>query len=195
MTISDPTSGPYVEAPVQRRDWLDRLRGLAIVLMVLDHALVAVAPASVLRLTATRLSAPLFMLCLAVLWKPGLNRRRLGFMLAAVFVEYSTFPIIGIPTPGIMVGIVLVTLAAERWPLARHGWACTVAGLVAWVYWGFSPGVVLMWWGVGRLAAWQEVRPYGERLPAWLARLGRHPLGWYVGHLSVLAVLVAGASA
>jgi|TARA_R110000737_G_scaffold130778_1_gene162774 uncharacterized membrane protein len=180
-----------------RTAWIDRARGLAIVLMVLDHALVAAGEhGHPLRYTATRAALPLFMLCAANVWRPGLRPRRLAWMAAALAVELVTFPMIGLPLPGIMLGIIGVTLLLAAVPQIadlRYSWALTVASFVAWVFVPMPPelwiiAVTLGWWSLGNMAGWYGT-PIPDRGPRALLTVGRHPIGFYIGHLAVLAAV------
>lgn len=181
------------QRPPLRLEWLDRLRGLAIALMVLDHVL-AVTDTSAelyLRLTVTRFALPLFMICAAHVWRPlsGRNARRLGL---AAIAEVALCEALDFASPGIIaiyLGLMLGLRIAPR--LAERPGVLLLFGLIQAAYvplgWGgYEPGLVLTWWALGRLAA-QELEAAGQWLPTWAATLGRHPLGWYVGHLAVLA--------
>jgi len=178
---------------------IDRARGLAIVLMVLDHSLVLVqhhsptvlAPVYALRMTVTRASLPLFALCSGVLLHRGPSGRRLlqiASVAAVVNAGLVAVPI-GIRPPEILavwtlvvvccaglvrrspvLAVVLGALQVSVWPIGWHG---------------YQPGLVLLLLAAGFMAG----RPcvgWADALPAWLGAVGSRPLAWYVGHLAVL---------
>lgn len=187
--------GPHLVTPVSggRLVALDGLRGLAILLMVMDHAaLVYGAPWGV-REVVTRLAVPLFMLTAGYLWRPGLRRRHLETALAAV-VATPLLSTIGGAEFGILVVFLLVlplVPVAVRWPLPVL--ALCLLQLSTWQipWYGYQPGFVLGLLVVGQLAwLWGRDREFlraGE-LCAAFAFLGRWPLTLYVGHLAVLAI-------
>lgn len=180
-----------------RIDWLDRLRGLAIALMLLDHVLAVTGIHGPLRLTVTRLALPFFMMCAGSLWRPltARNGARLG---AAALAELALCEYLRFSMPGILATFLGLMLALRARPsLANRPGLLVLAGLLQAAYlpldgsWtGYQPGWVLAWWALGRLAI-EELRPIGSAAPAWLAVAGRRPLTWYVGHLAVLAALAA----
>ena len=91
-----------------RLGWVDRLRGAAVLLMVLDHVLVQVAPGHLLRLTLTRLSLPLFLICAAHVWRGGMSSRRvrqLGFAVVAETVLLGALEMAE-PGPVALIGLV-----------------------------------------------------------------------------------------
>jgi uncharacterized membrane protein len=186
------------------RDYkLDSLRGLAVMLMVLDHALVVWAPESIVRYTLTRLSLPLFMLCTAaVCERYGTSNRRLGqIALAGVLVSvglnaaWPAFP----AQPDVTLLIVAAILVAQATVPRFGAYPVVVCGLIQALYvpvgWhGYEPGLVLAWLLIGSLALARSpelVARLGGGLPDWLGGLGRHPLSVYVGHLAILATIVA----
>ena len=199
--------------------FLDQLRGLAVVLMIIDHVL-AVGTAAVLarglpvsivviddarffRLTITRLALPLFMVVSGYLLadRDRPSRRRQGQLLAAAVVAQILFaPLPGLSDVDVLVVVFVVQLA---WPVLRASPVVFAAlGMVAAVnvatlpfgWTGYSPALVAALMCLGALAARTKDRG-AERarrmpLPKWLAAVGRRPLTAYVGHLAVIWVFV-----
>lgn len=178
-----------------RTAWVDQLRGAAVLLMVLDHVLVQVAPTHWLRYTVTRLSLPLFVMAATFVWTGSVSSRRLRQLALAVVVETVLLGALGMAEPGPVAMIALVLVVASVVPWVRYNAApVAVLGLLQALYlpfpWdGYQPGLVFAWWGIGCLGAAGFVG-WGERCPGWFAVVGRRPLAWYCGHLFVLAVIV-----
>lgn len=195
--IEEPTT--LNRHPAQRSTALDRLRGLAITLMILDHVLVIFAPVSPVRTTVTRLAMPLFMVVSGLLMRLGGQYRRLRYLEAFAVVIVVTpllgwlWPAFGVPE---IVGVWLLVAitfrpVVQRWPLTG-----AVVGYIWYTYWplawhGYQPGVVLMFLCIGSLCVRDvgEIGRLGGYLPSQLERLGRRPLLIYGGHLLVLAPL------
>jgi len=175
-----------------RLAWVDQLRGLAIVLMILDHVLVQVAPSHPLRYTATRLALPLFMACSAQVVR-GFTRRRWAQLLAAIAAEAVLMPLTGLASPGILAVYLLATVLLMYTP-GGHVAVVGVLGLLQAIYlstgWeGYQPGLVVAYLAFGAFAALTgELQRLGSWLPVWLGSLGRRPLVWYIGHLLPLAL-------
>jgi hypothetical protein len=174
---------------------LDRARGLAIALMVLDHVLVVIDGPALVRLTVTRAALPLFALLIGALWRPGLRWRHVELIAAAVAASVLG-PLAGLTaTPDVLV---VIAVALLLMPLAvRAPIPVLAASIIAPVTWpeahtGYSVAVVLALILTGYLLRW-KIRDGVEHtsLPAWLAVVGRYPLTWYLGHLTVLAALRA----
>jgi hypothetical protein len=88
------------KTPMKRNPNLDLIRGFAIILMVLDHALLAIASIfgssdyiNLIRLTLTRFSMPLFMITSgAVLFLYGIKLYRwLTILMLAIIINTFTF--------------------------------------------------------------------------------------------------------
>ena len=183
---------------------LDRLRGLAIMCMVVDHVclLAGVYP---LRVTVGRLALPLFMIV------GGSLVRELTWRHGGVLVVGLVLPVAvpWIDAPNILVlyvlGAALVSAfgtgermrPGSRFRPAAGVWVLLVLAVGALANgWGDQPGTGYPWAAVvalmalGALAGRRQLAGVGDRLPHWLAWPGRHPLSLYVGHLLVLQALV-----
>lgn len=186
---------------MERLAWIDRVRGLAVVVMMLDHCLAAVAPVAGdaglwVRLTVTRTALPMFMLVSGCLWalrESGPSLQRVSQILLAAGTSSWL---------GVMVGlhpVEVLTLYTVAWlmrpVIVRYPVWSAVIGFIQTVYVpvgvaGHELGWVVGWLAIGVLAAGsvrEEVSRWGAELPEWLEVIGRRPLGWYVGHLAALA--------
>lgn len=201
--LRPPSSG--IPDGRRRLAGLDRLRGLALVLMVVDHALLAAGGLVAVRVTVTRASLPLFCLVAGALLTAARPRwARLGKIAAAGLVATAFGAPFGIGQPDVLFVLALALVAAPLLirigsPGVLYG-ALAVAILqpVSWPGWllvpgwtGYQPGTVLALVIVGHLWGAPQLAHYGDRLPGWLALPGRHPLSLYVWHVFVLGALVA----
>lgn len=195
---------------VRREAWLDRARGLAVVLMVVDHLAVFLvhewgnpAPygglAQVLRLTVTRASLVLFMLVAGwLIEQHGARPRRMAEICLAgaavtAFGWWLDFPI-GRPDVLLLIGVCLCFWRQIR----RHPVAAIALGVVQLTAWpipwsGYQPGAVLALLAAGIVwncrAFAEGGRLWTQRLPSWLGWPGRHALGLYVAHIAALGVV------
>ncbi len=187
----------------EQRIWqLDRIRGLAIVLMLLDHVL-ALNPSvggMAVRLSLTRFAMPLFMMTAGYLIaskRSAFSARRLSVIAAAGVVSCTCCWSLSLPTFDILVGfafVVMVTGAVVRWPLLL-----VLVGFIqaAWLplhFPAYELGAVVAWVSIGALIVGSmhsgSFLAWADRVPRVLEPIGRYPLRWYVGHLVVLAVMV-----
>jgi fucose 4-O-acetylase-like acetyltransferase len=185
---------------MQRDIIIDRLRGLAIVLMILDHALAVYGTGGVLRWTVTRASLPLFMLSSGWVmrnrdWPSA--RRAIELVLAA---GISTVLVRVLPGMARVDVLVVYLVALTMWPIARRfggeWWVftCVVLGALPVLWHGYHPLVVvgLMVAGPFALENGTWVRKLGESLPAEMEVIGRWPLTLYVGHLAMFVLIREG---
>lgn len=178
---------------------LDRLRGLAVVLMVLDHVLLIVVGgglALVLRLSVTRLSLPLFCVVAGALVVDRPRWRRLGAVVLAGYVAMVIGYPLGIGQPDVLVVLAVALAVAPLvvrvgWALPGLCWCLLQATTWPFPWRGYQPGVVLGLVLVGHLAGRERLGRIGDRLPEVFERVGRRPLAWYLGHLLVLGLAVA----
>lgn len=195
---------PRIPMVRQRLDGIDRVRGLAVVLMVLDHVLVAlvelhlvtgpsVLGPTVVRLTLTRLSLPLFMWAsgyLLGLKVPSLLRRAEVAIAAVCVTALLTVVPIGVQVPDPLVLWILVMLLAGRirsHPVA-YGLLGVTVSVLPWPFAGYHPGVVLALVALGVCSV--QCGPFpqvlGERLPPAFGWWGRHALSLYLSHIAAL---------
>lgn len=186
---------PSLTRPAHHRRrlvWIDQARGLAVLLMILDHVLAVAAPGHLLRFTVTRLSLPLFIACVVAVphrTRSGLSLR----LLCGMGLELVLNPIIGLAIPGPVFLLGMLGLAVGPWLASPIPAAL---GLIQALYlplpdvWtGYQPGLVLVWAFIGLYAA-DELEQWAPRFPGWLATIGRRPLAWYTAHLVLLAAWV-----
>lgn len=181
--------------PTHRLDSLDRARGLAIVVMVIDHLAVygwlgsLGGPAQV---TIGRLAMPLFFLLAGHLAHRLTSRHAWVFLLGALLPVYVT----PIDSPNVLcwwaLGCVLLVI---------FRWAGVSPALIAII--GLSllanrvrgpEGHTYDPWGLWGLMAVGSLIPtrwfsWGDRLPHVLGPIGRHPIAWYAGHLLLLQTI------
>lgn len=190
---------------VRRDTAVDRLRGLAIALMVLDHTLLCAIGvwgvservegiASLVRITLTRLALPLFMVLSGwLLARKDLALRRYFQVLAVGLASTAVAAAFALPiaTPDVLiVWCVVMTGSAliRRFPVQAVAVGVVQSFTWPWPWDGYQPGVVLALVAAGVLAKHSNSRFYviGDRLPRLLEVVGRHPLGWYFWHLVAL---------
>lgn len=189
--------------PVNRRERIDRLRGLAMSLMLLGHALAVTGSGGWLRLTLTRGSLPIFAAITGYLLAERMPRPARVAQVAAVGL-WSSMTVAALAVPGLDAVDPLIVIAAALvlWPVVRR-WpvlSALVGTVQAVTYHGLYPGyqlgevVALMAAGVllrrsaspGDIAA---ARQTADRLPAVLGAVGRRPLSVYAAHIIFLAAL------
>lgn len=172
---------------------VDVLRGWALLAMVADHVLVLVDPASLLRLTVTRLALPAFALLMGALHRRRWSGRHVQLLAAALVAQLVGAGIIG--APGILwllAGCVPVLWLPSRWLLlvAVVGWVQASWWPIDWQ--AYQPGTVLLWTAVGKVASVQlldaAARVTGPRS---VQLLGRLPLSVYLAHLAVLQLVAS----
>jgi fucose 4-O-acetylase-like acetyltransferase len=181
--------------PAGRRDLaLDRLRGLAVACMVVDHVALFTG-ADGLRVTVGRLAMPLFFL-LAGHLATRASWRLLNVLAAGVFV-YAIAPWTGAAMllTQLVAGALLVVV------LRRRGTAWLVAALVVLASitansWDPTPTTAYATAGMWSIMLAGALLPrpalrWGARLPASLGILGRYPLTVYAGHALLLTVVVS----
>lgn len=183
-------------AAASRRRGLDALRGLAVALMFLDHALLIAGTGLPLRLTLGRLALPIFFVvagaCLSRFTRRHVLIGFVGFVLPVLvpwvddpnvllWYAFGAFVLsVASRTAAVLVVVVALTCLA-------NGYAPWAAGGTFNTY---EPLALLALMAVGRLLgrdsfAWSDriaVRP--------LPWLGRHALVLYVAHLLILEGLV-----
>ncbi len=167
----------------------DRLRGLAVCSMLIDHLAAVLGGLDVLRWSLGRPAMPIFALVVGALATRPLSRRRLLQWLGVALAVYPLYALLGLPGWEMVVLLLVGRLIAQGGPL--YGGVVVVVALAQaanGVGWDghYAPGAVAGLCVMGRV--WRlELAALGARLPGWLAGIGRRPLTWYVGHLAALA--------
>lgn len=177
----------------ERVGWVDGARGLSIAAMIVSHVGLATGSTPAwFHLVVMRPVAPVFLILLGLLWRPGFRRRHVQLLGGAVVSQLLAL-YLGFALPNILVVMALVLLVmplAVRWPQITLGLAVT--SIVFWTpaFWsGYPLGFALACAMAGHLLRPDGfVRAYGSfgsRLG--LEVVGRWPLTFYLGHLLVLA--------
>lgn len=187
--------------PVDVRRWqaLDQLRGFAITLMVMDHALVLIDPDSPARYSITRAALPLF--CIASAQARSSRPPRWSRIAALVCVGAAISAASALWWPELLVrpDVLIVFAAAIAIRYALRGLHPVVVAIIGWTQAAFLPigwdgyelGTLVMWLAIGALVSAPTIDELASKLPKWLAVLGRYPLTVYAGHLGCLFVLEA----
>lgn len=170
---------------------LDRLRGIAILLMILDHILAVTEALTPLRFTVTRFSMPLFFLISGFLLR-RINVPRLAVVatLGMALPLYVRF----IETPNVLF---LYAFFAPFivWAKDRPGVLAFFAALGLGMYangfglipGSYSPLALFGLMALGKLIpreSWSSIH-----LPSFLGIVGRYPLTIYVSHLLILETI------
>ena len=184
----------------RRESNLDTWRGLAVALMVVDHACLCfpTAVGCVLRVTVDRAALPLFALCSGVAWfRYGVSYRRVASLWGVLPVTLLWSRIAGLPWPDVLVPYALVALVAPlvlRWPFAAG--ALGVVQATQWVlpHPNYQVGTVLALVSLGvAFAQARSLRPVPGFVSPVIRELlglcGRWPLLLYVFHLVVIGVV------
>lgn len=192
-----------------REQILDAMRGLAIVIMIIDHVfslLESVGIQNIVlensRLTVTRFSMPLFMIASGIVWyRYGLKVKRWSqvFFLALVLNAMMRLLWPDFNFPEILL---LWSVLAIFWRvIVRYPIITMIVGYTQTTFWqiswqAFQPGELLIFLSAGVFlgkisldSLWRERRT--SKLIKPLAFIGRYPLRIYGGHLFLLAVIVA----
>lgn len=181
---------------------LDKVRGLAVLLMFLDHTLSVLEGGMIWRLTLTRASLPLFMLVSGYLLAyRNPSFRRYAQLLAASAVSLILVQQIPGKASADVLAMISVAVScwpiARRWPIATMAIASTIGYTFAGLGDGYQPGYLLSLMCAGamlRRASWATRdldlgHRFADTLPSFLIYLGRWPLTWYLVHLLGLIVL------
>lgn len=172
---------------------LDAVRGLACWVMLADH-LALFLGADAVRSTVGRLAMPLFFVV------AGHLSRRLSSRLVLVAGWGLCLPTFApwIDSPNVLVllatGAFLLS-ACRRWSV-HPGWLAAVClGLLAngagpLAVGSYPPAALVGLMALGAMLH-RDAFAWGERLPGWVAWLGRWPLSFYVGHVLLLTAVAS----
>jgi hypothetical protein len=196
VTVLEVQAQQVVSVPRSRA--LDALRGLAILLMVVDHvALFAGAP--VLRETVGRVAMPLFFvlgghLAVRFAWRRQLSITAVGIVLQVLAPWSGAGPLL----LTFVLGAYIVS-GVRRWPVVLAvfvGWGLTLgANGVAELDFdglGYNMSCLLGLMALGALLPRDVLTVLGKlpsRVLSVLALAGRRPLTLYAGHVLLLTVL------
>lgn len=163
---------------------VDKVRGAAILVMMLDHLLLFIDPTSPIRYTFTRLAMPLFFIVSGQLLR-RLNYSRLGIVAAIgiLLPSYAHF----IDSPNVLLIYAISAIILIKLPYPKTIIAIALAfyanRYTAVIGTSYQPLALLAFMALGRTFPVAEWR--GDWIPGWVAFLGKRPLEWYVGHIVV----------
>ena len=187
---------------------LDAMRGLAIVIMIIDHLLASLESLGIesnfveySRLSATRFSMPLFMIASGIAWRLyGLRFTRwtqvVVWALVINLLTRALWPDFNFPEIlAIWAALAIAWKLFTRFPIIT-----IIIGYTQATYWqipwqGFQPGELAIFLGIGALLSrssldslWRE--PRTSKLVKPLSVVGRYPLTIYGSHLIVITLIV-----
>ena len=173
---------------------LDVLRGFAILLMILDHAVLVFDGPIIIHDTITRLAMPIFMIVAGHLWKEPTLNRHIKIMLAALLATIPQF-YMGLPIGNILFAYacasVLMWYAFYFNPTAVAVLAVVQFTCFPFYQFGYQPGLVLLIMMIGYYLPIPEnfkaISSNAANLA--MANIGVNPLVWYVGHLYTLFLI------
>lgn len=178
--------------PAPRDDRLDRLRGLAILLMIGDHVCMWIPDGGVYRYTLGRLAMPLFFVLAGHLAR-RVHARHAGIALLGVGL-----PLVcpWLDHPNVLtwwaIGVGLLELARR---LGVPLWSFVLLGLVMGANgfglhgYTYEPTALFGLMAAGAMIP-RASFAWAARLPPWLARPGRHPIPAYVGQAVAITAVV-----
>jgi hypothetical protein len=147
-----------------RIKWIDQLRGLAIILMIIDHILAALDTVgfgggllTFTRMTITRPAMPLFMILSGFLWERKAPRLKRILAIALVSLAINLFLKIswsGYPLPEIL--LLWVLAAGFARVITFTPILTIIIGYTQALYWpiswsAYQPGVIIMFVAIGVL--------------------------------------------
>lgn len=176
-----------------RSSALDKLRGLAVALMVLDHLALFLEVLPV-RLTLGRLAMPLFFLVAGHLAYRLSRRHGLALVLGLALPWIAPW----VDSPNVLLwwavfSAVLVGARYLSWSPVFYVAAALTFAANGWFYdlgTSYEPYALLGLMALGQLLP-RSSFAFADRLPGVFASIGRRPLTWYVGHVLVLVVVFA----
>lgn len=175
---------------------LDRLRGFAIFLMLLDHLLVVSGHTdSFIRFTVTRAALPLFCFVSAIVPRSGrFNAVRFSEIVFAGLVSSYFGLALGIGQPDVLLLFAVLMVIPDLW--FSSVWFLTLSALqpftwpVPTLFGGYQIGTLVVLFAIGcHFVDRIRFDRFGLRLPLVFERVGRWPVLFYVGHLGFLYLL------
>ena len=164
---------------------LDRIRGLAIVLMILDHILDLTHELPLIRMTVTRLSMPLFFIISGHLVK-RVNARTFQIMVIGFILPIS---IPWIDNPNVLfwyaVGTIVVVYVKQKWLIILAALTMGANHYALYIGSSYDPLFLIAFMAIGSTFP-REYFSWGNRLPAFFTFVGKYPLSIYLGHLFLL---------
>ncbi|MHA7812890.1 MAG: TraX family protein [Phycisphaerales bacterium] len=199
LGVGAGTEDPCLVITPARNVRIDKLRGLAILLMILDHVLCVIDPENIARYTLTRAALPIFMLISGYLLanrNPSL--KRYAQLVAASFC--SLLIVQHIPGMAKVDVLFVIAIVLTVWPIARRYPIIAlcigaVQSQTLGLWDGYEPGHILAIMCAGALL--NQERSTTDRkiatitasiLPRAFTTIGQAPLLFYLSHLAIIRI-------